>query len=424
LKILVLSNMYPPDVIGGYELGCKQAVDGLRKRGHDVRVLTSAPRTPIADRDEPDVHRRLVLNDLWYNATRQRSLPAVNCVWEVDSNWFSAHNTHALLHEIDDFRPDVVYVWMLLGVGGLGLMACLQYRRIPWLWHLMDEVPVQLCESNWEVVPGLARAYDRFIRGHYLVCSRAMIGRIQARGIGLSGEVGVVPNWVVGEPPEPRETYDRSGRLRIVSAGRVTREKGLDLLVKAADDLRCRGFDNFLIDVYGPVIDPEIATMARSLGLDDHVRFLGSIPQAQLARELAGADLFAFPTEPREPFGFAALEAAAQGCVPLISQVCGIAEWLVHGVHCLKTGRTAGQFADVIAAVLRGDVDLGPIGRRAQAAVWRDFHLDTVLPRIEDHLARASMSSRQGGGTTEEAYRMALIAERLSHALVQEPFFV
>jgi glycogen(starch) synthase len=424
LKILVLSNMYPPDVIGGYELGCKQAVEGLRRRGHEVRVLTSAPRTPIADVNEPEVHRRLILNDLWYNATRQRSLPAVNSVWEVDSNWFSAHNTHALLHEIEAFRPDVVYVWMLLGVGGLGLMACLQYRSIPWLWHLMDEVPVKLCESNWKVVPGLASAYGRFIRGHYIACSSAMLARIREKGITLSGEVEVVPNWVVGEPPMPRELYYRSGRLRIVSAGRVTREKGVDLLINAAGDLRDRGLDNFLIDVYGPVFDPGLATMARTLGLDGHIRFFGSIPQDRLARELAGADLFAFPTESREPFGFAALEAAAQGCVPLISQVCGIAEWLVHGVHCLKTGRTAGQFADVIAAVLQGAVDLGAIGRRAQAAVWRDFHLDTVLPKIEDHLARASNSSRDRGGTSEEAYRMALIAERLSHAIVQEPFFI
>ena len=36
MKILVVSNLYPPDVIGGYELGCRQAVDALRARGHDV----------------------------------------------------------------------------------------------------------------------------------------------------------------------------------------------------------------------------------------------------------------------------------------------------------------------------------------------------------------------------------------------------
>jgi hypothetical protein len=27
VKVLVVSNLYPPDVMGGYELGCRQAVD-------------------------------------------------------------------------------------------------------------------------------------------------------------------------------------------------------------------------------------------------------------------------------------------------------------------------------------------------------------------------------------------------------------
>ena len=46
MKILVLSNLYPPDFLGGYELACRQVVDALRRRGHDVRVLTTAPAHP------------------------------------------------------------------------------------------------------------------------------------------------------------------------------------------------------------------------------------------------------------------------------------------------------------------------------------------------------------------------------------------
>ncbi|HUU98368.1 MAG TPA: glycosyltransferase family 4 protein [Phycisphaerae bacterium] len=41
IRILVLSNFYPPHHIGGYELRCRSVVDGLRRRGHHVHVLTS-----------------------------------------------------------------------------------------------------------------------------------------------------------------------------------------------------------------------------------------------------------------------------------------------------------------------------------------------------------------------------------------------
>lgn len=422
MKILVLSNMYPPDVLGGYELGCRQVVDGLRGRGHDVRVLTASPRMAGCEDDGPHVVRRLQLNDLWYNATRSRSNPAVNVVWDVDANWVSSHNVHVLIREVEEFRPDVAYPWMLLGVGGLGLLGCLQYLKIPWVWHLMDEVPAQLCATNYRVVAGLARMYDRFVSGRYLACSRAMVERIEAKGVRLAGEVELIPNWIVGDRPAPRSDYYRSGTLRVVSAGRVIREKGVDLLVEAAGLLRARGIEDFVIDIYGPILDRSIPDLSRSLGLSDRVRFHGAVPQAELARRFDEADLFAFPTEEREPFGFAPLEAAARGCVPLMSRACGIAEWLVHRVHCLKVGRTARQFADAMAAVLAGEVDLAPIGRRAQSLAWRDLHLDAILPRVESALARASATDRAGAGSTADAYRMALMAEKLAHALVQEPF--
>src|SRR5487761_838342 len=44
MRILAISNLYPPIFIGGYELCCHQAVDALRRRGHEARVLTSRSR--------------------------------------------------------------------------------------------------------------------------------------------------------------------------------------------------------------------------------------------------------------------------------------------------------------------------------------------------------------------------------------------
>jgi hypothetical protein len=104
----------------------------------------------------------------------------------------------------------------------------------------------------------------------------------------------------------------------------------------------------------------------------------------------------------------------------LISNTCGIAEWLVHTIDCLKAPRTADAFARTIAAVLDGSIDLEPIGRRAAAVARRDFHIDTIIPRIENLLRLASRQSRAGAGTPEEAYRLALLAEKLSRVLIQE----
>ncbi|NCC66085.1 MAG: glycosyltransferase, partial [Spirochaetia bacterium] len=41
MRILIISNLYPPHVLGGYEILCHQVVSYLLDRGHQVHVLTS-----------------------------------------------------------------------------------------------------------------------------------------------------------------------------------------------------------------------------------------------------------------------------------------------------------------------------------------------------------------------------------------------
>jgi glycogen synthase len=421
VKVLVVSNLYPPDVMGGYELGCRQAVDALTRLGHEVRVLTSAPRAPV--RSEPHVHRALRLTDVWSHYLFSKSAPVTAHLAQAESHRVNAANVHALLSELETFQPDVVYVWMLVGVGGLGLLACLHHLRVPWVWHLMDDVPLLLCKSAGRLVPTFAREFGRQLNGSYLACSQQLVDEIELGGVSLGDDVEVIPNWVEGPHPGPRTSRPADGGLRIVSAaGLIERrvDKGIDLIIRAAALLRDQGHTRFSVDLYGNVADAYFPELIHQHGLSELVRIQGVRTQSELSQLYADYDLFAFPTRAREPFGFAPLEAAYAGCVPLMSHTCGIAEWLVHGVHCLKAPRTSEAFAERIAAVLEGSLDLEPISRRVSAVVRREFHLDAIAPRIESALHRASRRSRAGAGSADEAYRMALLAENLSRVLIQE----
>jgi len=422
VRVLVLSNLYPPDTVGGYELGCRQAVDGLRARGHEVRVLTTAPRTPVET--PAHVARALKLTDMWDFYSDERSTPVVLRLKEAEAFQVNAYNVHALLATLGDFEPDVVYVWMLVGVGGLGLIGCLHHLRVPWVWHLMDEVPAKLCTLFYRVQPALASEFSRQFRGTYLACSRQLVDQIERAGITLRDRVEIVPNWITGPRPAPRRSPERPDRLRIVTAAALidrNYDKGIDLLIRAAALLRDRGRDGFTLDVFGKVTDGYFADLVRSLGVSDLVHMRGSLGQSELLDAYDDYDVFAFPGRTDEPFAFAPLEALGRGCVPVINRLGGGAEWLVHGVHCLKAARNAGSFAGALGQILDGSVDLGPLARRGAEAVWRDHHIDTVLPRIENALADASARSRDGAGTADEAYRLAVLAEKLSHIFLQEP---
>ena len=44
MRILLLTNMYPPHHYGGYEQVCRDVVERFRQVGHEVHVLTTTWR--------------------------------------------------------------------------------------------------------------------------------------------------------------------------------------------------------------------------------------------------------------------------------------------------------------------------------------------------------------------------------------------
>ena len=57
MKILVLTNLYPPHHAGTYDLRCQSVTELLRLRGHSVLVLTSNHGLNTEQRDEESVRR-------------------------------------------------------------------------------------------------------------------------------------------------------------------------------------------------------------------------------------------------------------------------------------------------------------------------------------------------------------------------------
>ncbi len=423
MRVLVLSNLYPPDVIGGYELACQQMTDALRASGHAVEVLTAAPRQPVES--VPYVRRTLRLTDIWNQYWVKQQAPLTQYLIDAESRLVNAFNVQALTTALEEFRPEVVYVCNVTGLGGLGMIATLQHLNVPWVWQLGDSVPSYICSVWDKVVPALAREFGRQVRGTYVAVSTRLVEEIEDLGVPLNGRIEVLPYWITGQRPTLKKEYLRAGVLRVVSAGRLTPYKGIDILIESVARLSEQGFDQVELDLFGNVADVDDAhypNLIRKHGLQDRVRMLGSCPQAELLRRYADYDVFAFPTWPREPFGLGPVEAAAHGgCVPLIAQNCGLAEWLVHGVHCLKAATNAESFANSLRAILAGRVELAPLARRSANVLWNDFHLDAIVPQVERLLKEAAAEPRPGQpGTSAEAYRMALLAEKLSQVLITE----
>ena len=201
--------------------------------------------------------------------------------------------------------------------------------------------------------------------------------------------------------------------LRVVYVGRLSPEKGVDVLIEAWRRLNDGGGPDFpecTLAVAGS--GPEEAAL-RSLvcesGLSETVRFLGNLPRRSAMDAIATSDLLVFPSIWFETFGLTILEAARNGIPALVSKIGSPATLVRDGV----TGRffESGDPASLAAALrdLLSDPErLRKMGEAAREAFERS---DCVPERNLAKLLDAYRTSR------ERAAAPAARGESASHAV-------
>jgi glycosyltransferase involved in cell wall biosynthesis len=143
-------------------------------------------------------------------------------------------------------------------------------------------------------------------------------------------------------------------RIILVTVRNLVNRMGLENLIRAMDRVRQTFHEVFLvIGGDGPLMDSLTAQAAR-LGLGNHIRFEGFIPEDQLPDYYRMADLFVLPTLDLEGFGLVTLEAMASGVPVLGTPVGGTNEILGRfDPDFLFADHTPAAMADRINAVCR-----------------------------------------------------------------------
>jgi glycosyltransferase involved in cell wall biosynthesis len=122
------------------------------------------------------------------------------------------------------------------------------------------------------------------------------------------------------------------GARILFTVRRLVPRMGLDALLAAMPAV-CKAHRNVLLLVggRGPLAD-ELARSCQALGLGEHVRFLGFIPDDELPLYYQAADAFVLPTRALEGFGLPTLEAFACG-VPVLGTPVGATPELLRQVE-------------------------------------------------------------------------------------------
>ena len=201
------------------------------------------------------------------------------------------------------------------------------------------------------------------------------------------------------DPRVVRARYHLDGDPWVLTVARLESYKGVDTALKAVAMLRREGMEvNYLIVGTGKK-RKAFQKLAEELGIADHVRFVGNVPDAELPA-LYNAAVAYIGVSRRgdgarvEGFGVALAEASASGLPVIAGQSGGLAE----AVHDGETGFVVDpDDPDAVAAALQrllGDQLLARrLGQGGRQAVETYYNWDRVIRDLRDIEAQVSSGS-------------------------------
>jgi glycogen synthase len=406
MRILVVTNFYPPHHVGGYELGCRDVVQGLLARGHDVRVLTSTYQVR-GPRREGSTYRWLRPYIVWSGGDPYRSLPKLFLQ--------EATNQQAFRQLCRSFRPDVVYLWNLTHISPcvaftaeqLGLPVAYfvsdgwlaQWDRVPWFYRWTHRPQRPHRRAGWQLCRLLLQAFALLPPSRIPDLRYAQFASHYLRGDAVRAGLPVanarVIHWGVDvDAFSFRPSRDEATRLLFV--GQVVRHKGVHTAVEALKQLVQKyGHRSATLTVAGGSVLPDDERSVResvvSLGLQDHVSFVGQTPRTELPDLYRSHDILVFPSIWDEPFSIVVLEAMSSGLAVVGTQTGGSGEILEDGRNALVfPAGNAPACAAQTSRLLRDNALLERVRREGRRTIEERFQLRAMLGRVETALVEAT----------------------------------
>jgi glycogen(starch) synthase len=401
MRILVLSNFYPPHFIGGYELGCRDVVDGLKQLGHDVNVLTSTHGLKTAKQSD-GIYR-------WLESDLGLSLDGSSAdLFKILKK--ESENQRAFARVCREFAPEVLYVWNATHIS-ISLALNAQRRGLQVCYFISDH---WLSEWENDALYSLKfrspRKLHRRLLWKSLLASLKISGLLPNECLDLAnvhfashylkdeaiGARKAVSNaeviyWGVDVNRFQPKKHDGKAR-RLLYVGQLTHHKGVHTAVQALKTIIAdsRHRSTMLTIVGGPDYENRVHQFVDSLGLEQNIRFTGLVPRDHLPRIYEEHDILLFPSIWEEPFSLTLLEAMSSVLAVVGTDTGGTSEILKHEVNGLIFPKE--DVSECARQVIRLLVDaelLEALGRQGRSTVEDYFRIDQMVDRIDAGLKKA-----------------------------------
>jgi glycogen synthase len=415
LTVCLLSQEYPPGVVGGigrltYELAC-----GVAERGHIVHVLTksSTGHNTVDFEDDVWVHR------LVEDCKEPPPPPGTNVPAPI---WNRSARLLREVRRIHEATPIDIIEGPIWDAEGLATVLDGSFVTVTSL-----ETPLKMAlETNpgWtDGTPGQREFFDQLAAAEKTVTEGATAVRAISEaiaetmrrlyGVALSpGQLSVTPIGMRDRSVDI--TPKRDNRfIDVLFTGRFESRKGIDVLLQVIPSL-CSEFKRARFILVGedkPQPDgSNFASRFRSLHsrapFRDRVIFAGKVSDAEIERYLAQCEIFVGPSR-YESFGLVFVEAMMFGRPVVGCRAGGMKEVIEEGVTGLlaEPGDTESLRA-ALASLLADAGKRALLGKAGRARFLEHYTREKLTGRtlaLYQHVLRAQQESQTVAVASEEA---------------------
>jgi glycosyltransferase involved in cell wall biosynthesis len=409
MRILLVSNLYPPYVEGGAEILAHDVATELTKMGHEVMTLTSSYGLVKVRKDE-GVWRTLRIFPVAHFDKRRSALQQFNQLYNFYRRYHCAANARELRRVIAETKPDVLYIWEVSGIGVTSLMKTLAHLNIPIVFHLGSYWLLYASKPETEQSRMKASALKQRLIGSFPIPKHASMIAVsetvkqQHVEAGIdAARIEVIYNGIdtsfLDLPKAERAQSEEKQPFQLLYVGRLRVEKGIAVIFKALSllakerDVSKSGELPFHLHIIGSgdkVYIDELQALLREKDLIRAVTFHGKIPQHELIAWYDHADVMLVPSLWQEPFGLVIAEGMARKLPVIASNSGGPAEILTHeGNGLLVTPGDEQQLAMAIGRLLDDQQLRERLGMAAHQTVEERFTIESDAKNAEQHLLRA-----------------------------------
>ncbi|HEU4745515.1 MAG TPA: glycosyltransferase family 4 protein [Anaerolineales bacterium] len=315
MRILILNSEYPP-IGGGAGNASAHIADQFERMGHSVTVVTSR----FGTLPHREVKGGMTIYRIPGLRRRQdRSNPLEQILFILSAALWT-------LRMIPRFRPHATLAFFGVPSGPVAWLIKKLFR-IPYIVSLRGGDVPGFRPYDFRLYHKLAAPFLRVIwRNAAAVVANSGGLRQLANAFDPRFEIPVIPNGI------DLDSYKITGRdwtfPRLLSAGRIVHQKGLDLAMRGLGGLKELNWE-WHIAGDGPQM-PILQSLAKELGIGDRVHFLGWQSREELMKCYGQSNIFLFPSR-HEGMPNALLEAMASGLPVVASCIAGNEELVVDG---------------------------------------------------------------------------------------------